>query len=132
MDQIFHHRGLQTIFPELVQMLIVEQAWTEISELIKLYKEQPKTHNVKKFCFLQVNLRGIDVGEREVRDHDPGGDLEGEVGGDQGVVVEAGAVHDVGEPHQGRVPHLQGGVVQGVAETVQCTSSIASDPENSR
>ena len=30
MDRIFHHRGLQTIFPELVQMLIVEQAWTEI------------------------------------------------------------------------------------------------------
>ena len=29
-DRIFHHRGLQIIFPELVQMLIVEQAWTEI------------------------------------------------------------------------------------------------------
>ena len=63
-----------------------------------------------------------------MRDHDPGRDLEGEVGGDQGVVVESGAVHDVGQPHQGRVPHVQRGVVQGVAEAVQRASSVASDP----
>lgn len=63
-----------------------------------------------------------------MRDHDPGRDLEGEVGGDQGVIVEPGAVHDVGQPHQGRVPHVQRGVVQGVAEAVQRASSVASDP----
>ena len=64
-------------------------------------------------------------------DNDPGGDLEGEVGGDDGVVVEASAVHDVGQPHQGRVPHVQRGVVEGVAETVQRPHSIASDPGKS-
>ena len=36
MDRIFHHRGLQTIFPELVQMLIVEQAWTEINYVLEI------------------------------------------------------------------------------------------------
>ena len=36
MDRIFHHRGLQTIFPELVQMLIVEQAWTEINNVLEI------------------------------------------------------------------------------------------------
>lgn len=46
MDRIFHHRGLQTIFPELVQMLIVEQAWTEIiceSEIINFRTRAKRT-----------------------------------------------------------------------------------------
>ena len=57
------------------------------------------THNIKQFRLLPVNLRGVDVGEGEVGDHNPGWDLEGEIGGDDGVVVEASAVHDVGQPH---------------------------------
>ena len=62
-------------------------------------------------------------------DHDPWGDLEGEVGSYQGIVVESGSVHHVGQPHQRCVSHFQGGVVEGVAETVQRKLSVTADPE---
>ena len=51
MDRIFHHRGLQTIFPELVQMLIVEQAWTEIKG-----ENTSQALNKKQFQQIYANL----------------------------------------------------------------------------
>ena len=60
-----------------------------------------------------------------MNDNKFGRNFQGHVGHDEGVVVETGSVHHVGQGDEGNILHVTGRVVEGVPEAFNGLLSVA-------